>query len=94
MARSPMSYVVVWIWLMGLAAGSLLLSLLGLGHVLGPIVALTIGVIKATLIAAFFMHLAEQPSISRWAFALGIALAMLLLVMVGLDVLTRTNLVV
>jgi hypothetical protein len=44
---------------------------------------------KATLIAAFFMDLITQPSVSRWAFALGIALAALLLIMVGTDVLTR-----
>jgi hypothetical protein len=46
---------------------------------------------KATLIAAFFMDLITQPSVSRWAFALGIALAALLLIMVGTDVLTREN---
>ena len=59
------------------------------GYALGYSISIGIGLVKATLIAAFFMHLVEQPSVSRWAFALGIGLAILLLVMVAADVLTR-----
>jgi cytochrome c oxidase subunit 4 len=82
------TFVRVWAALMLLALASFGLSFLHLGS-WAPIVALGIGLAKAILIAGFFMHLAEQPPISRWAFGLGIALALLLLVMVGLDVLTR-----
>lgn len=89
-AASTATYVFVWLGVMGLALASFLLSLAHLGQV-APAVALSIAVIKATLIAAFFMHLAEQPSISRWAFGLGIALAALLLLMVAVDVLTREH---
>ena len=91
MPRRPAStrtYVIVWGWLMGLALGSCLLSFAHLGA-FAPVVALSIGLAKAALIVAFFMNLAGQPSICRWAFALGIALAALLLIMVGADVLTR-----
>lgn len=84
------TFIVVWIGLMGLALASFLLSRLHLGTA-APFVAFGIAICKATLIAWFFMHLIEQPSISRWAFVLGISLAMLLLVMVGLDVLTRST---
>lgn len=81
-------YVAVWAGLIGLAVASLLLSFAPLGSA-AAFVALGIGLAKAVLIAWFFMHLVEQPSICRWAFLLGIGLAVLLLVMVALDVLTR-----
>jgi cytochrome c oxidase subunit 4 len=81
-------YAFVWIGLVALAALSFGLSFAHLGP-FGPAVALTIGAVKAVLIAAFFMHLVEQPSISRWAFATGLILVGLLLLMVSLDVLTR-----
>ncbi len=51
--------------------------------------ALSIAAAKAVLIAAFFMHLVEQPSVSRWAFAFGLVLAGILFAMVFLDVVTR-----
>jgi caa(3)-type oxidase subunit IV len=72
-----------------LALASFLLSYYVSMGAWSPVVALGIGAAKAVLIATFFMHLSEQPSISRWSFGVGIALALLLLVMVGLDVLTR-----
>ena len=78
----------VWAWLMALALASLLLSFVHLGS-WSTVIALGIGLAKAVLIARVFMHLANQPSISRWAFAFGIALAVLLLVMVAIDVMTR-----
>jgi caa(3)-type oxidase subunit IV len=81
-------FVIVWGLLMVLALASFLLSFLHLGAT-GAGIALGIGLIKATLIAAFFMELVDQPSISRWAFAVGIGLALLLLVMIGTDVMTR-----
>ena len=87
---STRSYLIVWGWLMGLALASVLLSFLHLGA-WAPAVALGIGLVKATLIAAFFMRLVDQPPVCRWAFALGIGLAVLLLLMVGADVLTRDD---
>jgi len=81
-------YAFVWMALVALAALSFGLSFAHLGA-FGPAVALTIGAAKAILIAAFFMHLVEQPSISRWAFATGLILVGLLLLMVSLDVVTR-----
>jgi cytochrome c oxidase subunit 4 len=82
------TFVRVWAWLMGLALASFLLSFLHLGA-WSTVVALGVGLTKAILIAAFFMELAQQPSISRWAFGFGIALTLLLLIMIGLDVATR-----
>lgn len=89
--RRPAHYVIVWLWLTGLALGSFLLSRAPLGAA-APFLAIGIGVAKAALIAWFFMHLVEQPPIARWAFLLGLILAGLLLVMVGLDVVTRDRL--
>jgi cytochrome c oxidase subunit 4 len=91
MARSEATtsrFVIVWGSLMVLALASFLLSFLHLGTG-GAFIALSIGLIKAVLIATFFMELIDQPSISRWAFAVGIGLALLLLVMIGTDVMTR-----
>ncbi len=85
------TFVHVWLWLMGLALASFLASFAHLGS-WSPAIALGIGFAKAILIAAFFMHLSQQPPVSRWAFGLGIALAAMLLIMVGLDVLTRNTL--
>ena len=82
------TYVIVWAVLMGLALASFLASLLPLGEA-APVVALGVGLAKAVLIATFFMHLIEQPSISRWAFGVGILLAAVLLLTVTADVLTR-----
>jgi cytochrome c oxidase subunit 4 len=78
----------VWIALLALATLSYGLSFLALGTA-GVIVTLGIAVAKAVLIAAYFMHLIEQGSPSRWAFAVGLTLAAILLVMVGADVLSR-----
>ena len=82
------TFVFVWLALMALALASFLLSYVQLGT-WSAVIALGIGAVKALLIASFFMHLAQQPSISRWSFALGVALALLLFTMIGLDVLTR-----
>lgn len=80
----------MWIWLLLLAVASFLLSFAPLGA-WSPVLALGIALAKAVLISAFFMHLVTQPSISRWAFALGVGLALLLMTMIGVDVLTRDS---
>ncbi len=85
---SVRTYGWTWIALVVLASLSFALSFAPLGA-LGPAVALTIGATKAVLIAAFFMHLVEQPAISRWAFGFGVALVAVLIIMVATDVLTR-----
>ncbi len=82
------AFVKTWAWLMALALASLLLSFVRLGA-WSTALALAIAVAKAVLIARVFMHLAHQPSISRWAFGFGIALALLLLIMIAVDVITR-----
>lgn len=73
---------------MALALTSLVMSFIHLGE-WSTVLALGIAIVKASIIAALFMHLVQQPSISRWAFAFGIGLALLLLAMIAIDVLTR-----
>ena len=90
MSPSARTYVWTWLGLLGLATLSFGLSFAPLGA-FGPAVALTIGVVKAVLIAAFFMHLIEQPSISRWTFGVGLLLVLVLVVMVAIDVVTRPS---
>jgi cytochrome c oxidase subunit 4 len=85
------TYVGIWAAVVILAALSLGLSFAPLGRFGAP-VALMIALAKASLIAAVFMELREQPPISRWAFGFGIALLMLLLVLVAIDELTRPRL--
>jgi len=82
------TYLWVWLGLLVLALATFGLSFAPLGAA-SAWVALSIATAKAILIAAFFMHLVEQPSVSRWAFALGLVLAGILLTMVFLDVVTR-----
>src|SRR5690242_19837593 len=90
MAASARTYLWTWLGLLALAGLSFGLSFAPLGG-FGPPVALTIGVIKAVLIAAFFMHLVEQPSVSRWTFGVGLLLVLVLVVMVAIDVVTRPS---
>jgi len=91
MSERPVSagvYVRVFVALIVLASVSFGLSFVHLGA-WSPVVALGIAGLKAVLIAAFFMHLVEQASISRWFFGLGLILAAILFVMISADVLTR-----
>ncbi len=92
-AVSGRTYALVWVALMTLAALSFGLSYAPLGA-WGPWVAIVIAVAKAVLIAGVFMHLIEQPPISRWTFGLGLGLALLLLTLVAIDVATRDRPVV
>ncbi len=74
--------------LLGLWATSLGLSFVHLGGASLP-VALMIASIKAVIVAAIFMELRGAPASILLAFASGLTMAMLLLVLTVADVLTR-----
>ena len=81
-------YLVVWI---ALLCGTVLTVVTGhmdLGSVNLPL-ALTIASIKAILVIAFFMHMTEAPAANRIVFIVSVFFALLLIVGVFGDLLTR-----
>ena len=85
---TAVTYVVVWVALVVLAALSLGLSYLELGD-FGVVVAMSIGAVKAALIALFFMHLAEGRFAYRFVLAIGVAFVVIMVGLTALDILTR-----
>jgi cytochrome c oxidase subunit IV len=87
-AHGPGRYFVVWT---ALLAGTLLTVWTGykdLGAVNLPL-ALSIATIKATLVVLFFMHMTEAPAANRIVFVTSIVFALVLIVGVFGDLLTR-----
>ncbi len=82
-------YVVVWLALVGLAIASLLASRVVTGSA-GLAISLGIAAVKATLVAAFFMHLARGRAVHRLAFAAAVAFFLLLVLGIVADVGTRS----
>jgi cytochrome c oxidase subunit IV len=81
-------YFVVWI---ALLAGTILTVVTGhmdLGAVNLPL-ALCIASVKATLVVLFFMHMTEAPAANRIVFVVSIFFALLLILGVFGDLLTR-----
>jgi cytochrome c oxidase subunit IV len=83
-------YVFTWVGLLVLTAISLALSYLTLGWLETP-VALTIAVIKATLVALFFMHLWEAPFSYRFALAASLLFVLLVIGLTVADLLNRDH---
>lgn len=86
--RGRARYVVTWLLLAGLAGASLGLSFLPLGGWAVP-VALGIAAAKALLVAAIFMHLAEEPFVHSLVLGSAAGLLVLLVVFAAADVATR-----
>lgn len=86
---SRRGYVLVWCALVVLAVASLLASRAVSGSA-GLAISLAIAAVKATLVAAFFMHLAHGRAVHRIAFATAIAFFLLLVLGVVADVGTRS----
>ncbi len=87
---TSIGYALVWVALVVLATLSLLASRV-LDRRLGLAAALTIAVLKAGLVAAFFMHLARGRPVHRMAFATAIAFVLLLVFGVVADVAARST---
>jgi cytochrome c oxidase subunit 4 len=51
------NYVLVWYWLLGLALASVLVSALPLSHTLTVVLIFSAALVKALLVALYFMHL-------------------------------------
>jgi caa(3)-type oxidase subunit IV len=86
---SAMTYVVVWLVLAVLAAGSLLASYASLGD-WNIVVAFAIAALKATLVLAVFMHLAYGPVLHRIVIAVAFGFVGLIILGVLADVATRS----
>lgn len=81
-------YYVTWVVLAGLAAASLGLAFVPLG---GWDIAEALGIagLKAVLVAAIFMHLADEPFVHGFMLTAAGALIALLVVLAAADVWTR-----
>jgi cytochrome c oxidase subunit 4 len=86
---STRTLTVTLVALLLLAGVSLALRFAHLGSY-GFLAALLIAVVKAVVVAIVFMELGHEKPSARFAFAAGLSLFALLLVLVVADVLTRT----
>jgi cytochrome c oxidase subunit IV len=84
-------YLLTFAALLLLTGLTLGLSFASLGAFAMP-VALLIAAGKSLLVALFFMHLVEHGGSARLAFIIGIAFALLLIVLATLDVVSRASL--
>jgi len=75
--RTHPNYVLVWYWLLGLALASVLVSALPLSHMFTIVLVFTAAMVKALLVALYYMHLRFE----RW---LIYALALMPLVLFGI----------
>jgi cytochrome c oxidase subunit 4 len=87
-ASSWVRYLVVWLALLGLTALTFGLSFAHLGST-DVAVALVIASAKTTLVALFFMHLAEERFSVAMLPVLAVLLFVLLVTLVAVDVATR-----
>jgi cytochrome c oxidase subunit 4 len=87
---SALRLVLVWIALLCLTGLSLILSFAHLGAT-DVAVAVLIAVVKTTLVAIFFMHIAEERFSIAVMPILGVFLFLLLVVLTVTDVATRTT---
>jgi cytochrome c oxidase subunit IV len=85
---SATAYVITWAALVLLALASLALSYANLGSFSVP-AALAIAVVKAALVALFFMHLVEGPFGYRFVLLIAVLFVVILAGFVALDVATR-----
>jgi cytochrome c oxidase subunit 4 len=60
MVRHHPNYVAVWYWLVGLAIFSVLVSSLPLPQTLAMVVIFVAAVVKAALVALYYMHLRSE----------------------------------
>ena len=81
-------YVFTWIALLGLTGLTFGLSYVHLAWAQWP-VTLGIATTKATLVALFFMHLAEARAASRLALVIAVLIVVLLASFTALDAVTR-----
>ena len=82
-------YVVVWVALVVLTVVTYLVSRLQLGGGWGIVVALTIAVVKGSLVTLVFMHLWEQRGANRLVIVNSVLFVVLLIGLVVLDNATR-----
>jgi len=86
---SVKTYVLVFFVLIGLTLATTAIAFVDLGGVLNVVVALTIAVAKASLVAVFFMHLLHSSRLT-WLFAgAGVFWLGILLILTISDYLSR-----
>ncbi len=86
--HGPGRYFVIWFILLGFTALTVWTGHMDLGSANLPI-ALTIATVKATLVVLFFMHLSESHGSNRLVFVVSIMFALVMMLGVFGDLLTR-----
>jgi cytochrome c oxidase subunit IV len=87
-AHGPGRYFVIWAILLGFTFLTVITGRMDLGGANLPI-AITIATIKATLVVLFFMHLSDAHGANRLVFVVSILFALVLMLGVFGDLLTR-----
>jgi len=87
-AHGPGRYFLIWFILLAFTVLTVVTGHMDLGSANLPI-ALTIATIKASLVVMFFMHLSESPGANRLVFVVSILFAIVMMVGVFGDLLTR-----
>jgi cytochrome c oxidase subunit 4 len=83
------TYVLIWLALMILTAVTWQVALINLGE-LNIVAAVTIAVIKMTLVVAFFMHVRQAESLTKLYVFAGFFWLMILLTFFMMDYLSRS----
>src|SRR5436309_4481484 len=81
-------YVVIFLILLVLTAVTIVVSLIDLGRI-NAVVALTIAVVKATLVILYFMHLRYSSRLTQVVVAAGVCWMTILFALTLSDYLTR-----
>jgi cytochrome c oxidase subunit 4 len=87
-AHSSGKYYIIWVLLIALTLTTVLTGRLDLGSLNLPL-ALTIAIIKASLVVWFFMHMSEAAGVNRLVFAVSLLFVLVMLFGVFGDLWTR-----
>jgi cytochrome c oxidase subunit IV len=90
-AHSAIPYLIVWILLLILTAGTWITGTMHLGK-WAIFIALAIAATKSSLVAIIFMHLRESGTATRLVFVTSLVFVALLLILTVSDVATRFTL--
>ena len=82
-------YLTVFVLLLTLTLTTTAVAFIDLGGMLNSVAALTIAVIKASLVVLYFMHLRYSSNLTRVFVGAGVFWLLILLVLTLSDILTR-----
>ena len=69
-APSYAAYLIIWVWLIALLAGSTFISSLPISKTGAVLMILAVALVKTILVAMFYMHLKSERSVPLWVIVL------------------------